>query len=129
MSERLTYAEAVIANGQSASGEVDLRSFDLRAVIMPAGWTAGGLSFASCWKNDGSGSSATLTETFLAVRDDANAEVTLAVAAGFYVVLSTANRDKLKGLGRTKLISGTNVVPVAQGAARTFGLILAQTGD
>lgn len=129
MTERLTYAEAVIGNGASVSSEIDLRSFDLIALIMPAGWTAAGLSFSSIWKNDGSASSVTLTETFLPVRDDANAEVTLAVAANFYVVLSTVNRDKLKGLARTKLISGTNAVPVAQGGARTFGLILAQTGD
>lgn len=129
MTERLTYSEALILSGQSASTEVDLRNFDLVGIIMPAGWTAAGLSFAACWKSDGSGSSTTLTETFIPVRDDGNLEVTLTVAANFYVVLSTANRDKLKALGRTKLISGTNAVPVAQGANRLFGLILAQTGD
>lgn len=128
MTERLTYAEALIANGQSASTEVDLRNFDLVGLIMPS-WTAAGLSFAACWKNDGSGSSSSLTETFLPVRDDGNLEVTLTVAASFYVVLSTANRDKLKALGRTKLISGTNAVPVVQGGARLIGLVMAQTGD
>lgn len=125
---RLSYAEVTIANGASISGETDCRNHDLIGVIMPAnGWTAAGLSFASCFKSDGSGSSTALTETFIPVRDDANLEITLSVAANFYVCFSTANRDKLQALGRVKLVSGTNAAPVVQGAARTIGLILKQT--
>lgn len=127
---RLSYAVATIGNGASLSNELDLRSVDLLGFEIPGTWTAAGISFKSCFANDGAGTipqggSGTLTETFLTVVDEAGAEITVtSVASARYIGLTTVMRDRLRCLGRTKLVSGTNAVPVNQGQAVTLKAIL-----
>lgn len=130
---RLSYTVATIGNGASLSNECDLRSFDLIGFEIPGTWTAAGISFKSCFANDGAGTvpqggSGTLTETFQTVVDETGAEITVtSVATARYIGITTVMRDRLRALGRTKLVSGTNAVPVAQGQAVTLKLILCQT--
>lgn len=126
MTDRISYAEVVIANGAAVSSEVDLRNHDIVAIEMPGGWTAASISFQSCVRNDGAAGTA-LTETFLAVVDNAGAEVTItSPAASKYVTLPGSVQQELRGLARTKIVSGTNASNVNQGAARTLRLILGQ---
>lgn len=125
MTDRLSYAEVVVGNGASLSGEVDLRNHDLIGIEMPAAWTAAAISFKGTFRNDGA-SGATLTETFVPVVDQAGAEVTVTAAAATYIALSQDKTAQMRAMGRVKLVSGTNASPVAQGAARTVRLILAQ---
>lgn len=130
MTDRLSYADVVIANGASVStNEVDTRSHDIVGIEMPAAWTAAGISFLSCFRNDGSGQATSLTETFEPVFDGAGAEVTITAVQGNYVGLTQAQQFALRASGRVKIRSGTSAVPVPQGAARTLRLILSQLGE
>lgn len=126
MTNRQSYAECKIAAGQSLSTETDLRNHDIVGIEMPAAWTAASISFLSCSRNDGASNAAALTETFLAVVDQAGAEVTVTAAASKYILFNNTVQAQLRGLGRTKIISGTNASPVVQVAQAIVRLILAQ---
>lgn len=125
---RLSSAKVTIGNGASLSNETDLRNHDLVGIELPGTWTAAGISFKSCFAADGAENPLSLTETFLTVVDETGAEITVtSVATGRYIGLTTIMRDRLRALGRTKLVSGTNAVPVAQGQAVTIRLIILAT--
>lgn len=126
MTDRQSYADVAIANGAALSGETDLRNHDLLAIELPAAWTAASITFQSCVRNDGASNAASLTETFQDVFDSAGAEVTITAVQGHYVVLTEAQMHALRGLGRTKVRSGTTGTPVNQGAARVLRLVLGQ---
>lgn len=105
---------AVIANGASLSGEIDLQGFSLQAIVMPSAWTAANLTFQA---SDTSGG------TFNNVHDDAGAEVTVTAAASRCIGLDAVARE-LDGLRYVKVRSGTSGTPVNQGAERTLTLLL-----
>lgn len=121
---RLGSADAAIAINQSLSNIIDLRNHRLVGIEMPAAWTAAAISFQSAFRDDGSGYSTALTETFQDVFDSAGVEVSLTLTAGKYVLLTEAHRNLLAGLGRIKVRSGVTGAAVNQLAARVVRLIL-----
>lgn len=100
-----------IANGQSLSGAVDLSSYTLVGLVMPAAWTAAAITFQGSVDN----------VNFFDVCDQ-NAEINVgAAAANKYILLSPAT---FVGLRYLKIQSGTNAVPVNQGQQTTITLVL-----
>lgn len=116
---RLGYAQVAIANGASLSGEIDMRSFRLVAIDMPAVWTAADISFTSCARTD----NIPAEQPFDPVLDGAGAEVVVTAAQSTYIVLTSAQRQALAGLARTKFRSGVLAAPVNQGGARVLTLV------
>lgn len=105
---------AVIANGASQSGEVDLGGLSVQAIVMPAAWTAANLTFLAADATGG---------TFNPVHDDGGTEVTVTAAAARCIGMDAAARE-LDGLRYIKVRSGTTATPVNQAAERTLTLIL-----
>lgn len=102
---------AVIANGASLSGAVNLHALRLAGIQMPAAWTAASLTFQASF--DGT--------TYAEVCDTSGAAVTFTVAAGTFVVINPAT---IAGVRNLKVRSGTSGAPVAQGAERTLRLVV-----
>jgi hypothetical protein len=105
--------QATIANGQSLSGAADVREGYVVEIVMPAAWTAAGLTFQ--------------------LGDDETVLQDVYDAAGEYAIDAAvvgANRrikippSKLLGGGYLKVRSGAAGAPVAQGAERVIGLKL-----
>lgn len=111
-----------IPNAGSVSQAIDLRGFVIKAILMPAAWTAAGLSLKG--SQDG--------VNFFPWGQNANgAETTLlsAIVGGNYVSLVSPGNNYAQVLPRfIKLVSGTNAAPVAQGANRVFVLTLVPFG-
>ena len=103
--------DVVIANGESLSTALDLDGGVLEGFIMPAAWTAATVSF------EGSMDDTTYYEC-----GDGTAEVSLVADAGWLISIGAGT---IHGLGRyVKVRSGTSVLPVNQGAARTITLLV-----
>lgn len=121
---KLTYVECKILNGTSLSAEIDLRDRDLVGLVMPAAWDAAGLAFqcAGVAYDNARGSTGGV-EPFRPVVDDTGAAVGLTVAQATYVSFREATIWLLRGLGRVKLVSGTNGAPVNQTADRLLTLV------
>ena len=100
-----------IANGTSLSGELQLNGLMIDAIIMPAAWTAAGLSFVAAEVSGG---------TFLPLFDVAGVEITATVAASPRIVLPIS---LIRTHNFIQLRSGTSAVPVNQGAARSITLL------
>lgn len=98
---RLTEHEVTILTNASLSDALDLEGGRLEGIIMPAVWTAAGISFEGSMDN----------VNFYEV-GDGTAEVTYVADAGWLIVIPPG---ELYGAGRyLKIRSGTSVVPVAQ---------------
>jgi hypothetical protein len=114
-SRRVLFVDAVIANGESLSGAVDLRSYRLAGVIMPAAWTAAALSFQAAESPIG---------TFGEAVDSAGAPLAVTAAASQYIVFVAALQEAAAALGVIKVRSGTSGAAVNQAATRTLRLVL-----
>jgi hypothetical protein len=114
-SEDLMSDRAVIANGASLSGEVDLRGLRLLGVIIPSAWTAADLSFQV-----GDASGGTFGEAFLDAGNGTGAALALDAAANQASLFNTA---RLISNCFIKVRSGPVGVPVNQGAARTITIL------
>jgi hypothetical protein len=99
-------ATAAIASGQTVSGAIDLKGLSLVGVHLPASFTGTTLTFQAA---------ETLAGSFGAVYKD-GADLSVAVAAGKYVVLNPAD---FAGVRFLKVVSGS-----AEGAARTLTLAI-----
>lgn len=99
-----------IANGASLSGAAALNNQRLVAIIMPAAWTAAGLTFQA--SDDGT--------NWFNLHDGAGTEVSLTVAASRYVRLAPLDWSRIRYL---KVRSGTSGAPVNQGADRIVTLL------
>lgn len=110
ISAGLTSTTGTIANGQSLSGAVAIGNTTPVALIMPATWTAAGLTLQA--SVDGS--------TYNDVYDQYGNEVALTVAASRHVLLDPS---VLVGMTHVKLRSGTAGVPVNQGGARVLTIV------
>jgi hypothetical protein len=112
LGQKLNESKTVtIANGQSVSGSIDLERETLAGVLIPAAWTAAGISFLA--SPDG--------VTFGPVKDENGSEISLsALSAGDFVSLPPT---KLFGARFLQVRSGTSGTPVAQGADRVLTLI------
>jgi hypothetical protein len=100
-----------ILNGQSLSAALRLNGMMGEALIMPAAWTAAGLSFAA---------SETEAGIFLPLFDALGVEITCTVLASQRIVLPIG---LLRSHDWLRLRSGTAAVPVNQGADRSLTLL------
>ena len=100
-----------IANGTSLSASVDLGANRVFGVVMPAAWTAAGLTFQG--SSDGI--------NFFDLFDDGGTEVSVTVAASKFVVLAAP--VKMLSVRWIKVRSGTTGSPVNQGADRIVKLV------
>lgn len=107
----ITTLSAVIASGQSVSGEVALSGGTLAGISMPAAWDAAVLSFQV---------SADGGTTYQDMHDMAG-EITATATASIFMV---ADRAVWRGVDRLKVRSGTSASPVNQTASRTVSLIV-----
>lgn len=110
ISEAVETRTAVIANGASVSGDVDLGGRKIVAIVMPDAWTAAALTFQA--SPDG--------VTYYNVYDGPT-ERNLIVAASYYSALNIADWVGIRWL---RIRSGTAGTPVNQGGARTLTLVL-----
>lgn len=99
---RIANFTATIANGQTESSTVQLGSFRLAGVFIPAAFTGVALTFRGSY--DGT--------NFFPVHTAAGAALSVTVAAGRYVIL---NPDDFLGLRYIRFVSGS-----AEGALRTL---------
>lgn len=105
------WQDVTIGNGTSLSAAVDLGGLTLVGVLVPATWTAAGLSLQG--SPDGL--------TYGKLVDQTGTEVTAAgLAGGEFVALDP---NKLMAARFVKLRSGTNGTPVNQGADRVVRLL------
>lgn len=110
-SQRSASLTTTIATGATGlSGAIDLDTGTLSALIMPAAWTAAGLSFQI--SVDGT--------NFFDFYDKTNAEITMSVAASRAYQLDPSN---WLGIRYMKIRSGTTGTPVNQAASRTITLL------
>lgn len=110
ISEAVETKTAVIENGGSLSGIVDLGGRKLVAIVMPDTWTAASLTFQA--SPDG--------VNFFNVYDGPT-ERSLTVAASYYSELNIADWVGIRWL---KIRSGTAGTPVNQAAERTLTLVI-----
>ncbi len=104
---------AVIANGESLSGAVEING-DLVGLKLPAAWTTGALTFQG--SVDG--------ENFYDIYDAAT-ERTIASGAIVADRFLAVKKEDWAAFSHIKIRSGTQASPVAQGAARTFVVVVA----
>lgn len=100
-----------IANGTSLSGALRLNGLHVEAIVMPATWSAAGLSFAASETEGG---------TYLPLVDALGVEITLTVAAGRRIAMPMGT---LYGHDWLQLRSGTSAAAVLQGGTRTVTLL------
>lgn len=109
--------QALILNGQSLSGLIQIGAGDLVAVEMPAVWTAAAITFQT--SSDG--------VTFQNLFDDAGVEIKLVVAASQNIAIgegANAKAEHFRGAAYIKIRSGTSAVPVAQAQNSTVTLVV-----
>jgi hypothetical protein len=106
---------AIILNGASLSGEVDLRKQRLIGVQFPAAWTAADLSFQVADVSGG-----TFGETFIDPGTGVGAALLLDAAAS---QVSFFNTTRLIGNCFVKVRSGPSGAPVNQGGDRALILL------
>ncbi|MDI9847367.1 hypothetical protein QM467_04740 [Rhodoblastus sp. 17X3] len=107
-----TLIPAPIASGQALSGQIDLGDKTLVGIIMPAAWTAAGLTFQV--SPDGGA-------TFIEHTNSAGAATNFTVAASQYIAVDPA---LWRGVNSLKLRSGTSGAPVNQGALAAIILVV-----
>src|SRR3972149_1002650 len=106
-SRRVLPITVQITEGTALTTEIDLRGYQLRGIIMPAGWTAANLTFQASDKAGG---------TFQDVYDDAGTEVVVTAAASRVIGVDKA---ALRGLNHLKVRSGPSATPVLQSSTES----------
>ena len=109
-----------ILSGQSLSAEVNVGSMEIVGVQMPAGWDAAGLALQAATRSTVGPPN---VATFGNVIDIAGVALPLATAPLLDTYVALAPTAAFVGLGRVKVRSGTNAVPVNQTANRDFFLV------
>ena len=105
---------ATILAAASLSDEIQLNGLMIEAIIMPAAWTAAGLSFQAADALAANGG------TYLPLFDVAGVEITATVAASQRHVLPIS---LIRGHNYIRLRSGTSAVPVVQGSNAIITLL------
>ncbi|HEY1311910.1 MAG TPA: hypothetical protein VGF02_13260 [Pseudolabrys sp.] len=106
----IDFQTATIAAGTSLSVEVPLGEKTLVGIVMPAAWTAAGLTFQATPDD----------ANFYELYDGAGNEVTLTAAAGQFLQVDPT---RWRGITGIKLRSGTAASPVNQAAAAVVTLV------
>lgn len=112
MEEGYDVIEVLIGNGESLSDAIALFGLRIVGIMMPALWTAAGISFQG--SHDGS--------TFYDVYDSDGNEVEIGAAQERFITVFSAFTA---GFPFCKVRSGNAGTPVAQGADRTLYLVVA----
>ena len=112
--EPLTQTATIAASGNLSAAVRLPNGHELAAIIMPATWTAAGITFKA------GPTAATVADVF----DTAGDEVALTAVAAHYVPIPPGT---LHGAIYLKIRSGTSGTPVAQAAERTLTLITRPT--
>ena len=115
--KRIKVVPVIFRNGKALSeplggpppagspGSEDLSGYILHGINVPSSWSGStSLTFLAADKvvRDAGGA-----PTLQSVFDSAGNEITVTIAAGHYVVLTTAHRDALAGAGILQVRSGT----------------------
>jgi hypothetical protein len=108
----VTTLPVTIASGQSLSGQVDIGPNTLVGIVIPASWTAAGLTFQA--SPDGGTTWAELTTS-------AGAAVSFTVAGSQFIAVDPTT---LRGVLSLKIRSGTPGAPVVQTPAAVLTLVL-----
>jgi hypothetical protein len=119
MTDYSTDRTATIANGASLSGAVEIGDATVVALVMPAAWTAASITLQA--SVDGS--------TFVDVyKNNGASELEITVSTSRWVLLNLPDIAGLRGAHSIKVRSGTTGSPVAQGGARSIGVVLLPVG-
>jgi hypothetical protein len=111
MPVRTRTLDFAIADTASLSGALQLNGLMGEAIVMPATWTAAGLSFEASEEEGG---------TYRPLADALGVEITLTVAASTRVVLPLG---LLRSHNFIRLRSGTSAAPINQGGDRAITLL------
>ena len=103
---------AVIANGASVSGALDVRRANLVGFVMPAAWTAAAISLEVSIDEG--------TPTNWSALQDRLSATYPQIATPVVNVAYALDPVKLQGWNWIRFRSGTTAAPVNQGAARTI---------
>ena len=101
---------ATIANGQTTSGEIELRDYALAAIVTPAALTSTAITFTV---------SATKGGTYVPLYDSAGNQVSVTVTTSRAYGITGEEADALAAFNFIKLVGGS-----AEGAARDIYLCL-----
>ena len=104
-----------ITIGTSQSTVIDKSHYKNILIIMPAAWTAAGITFLV---------SDNPTTSFVMLKNDGGTEVALTAAASTVITMSGAVKEALESAMFIKLRSGNNATPVNQTVGREFTIIL-----
>lgn len=115
MGGTLTALRATIGVGTAVTDEIDLRSWRVLAIQMPADWDTAAITFSSRPSTD---------DVVQSVVDSGGSEASISVAADQYLIPVDADRIALEGLALTTIRSGTAGVPVNQTADRELVLVV-----
>ena len=107
-----TLLAATIAAGASLSPQINLGAQTLHGILIPAGWTAAGLTFQVSVDNGA---------TFHEMNDNTATAISAAVTAGGYAAL---NPELWRAVNVLKIRSGMLHSPVNQAAPATLTLVL-----
>jgi hypothetical protein len=110
LAPRLIYTNVTIADGQSLSDAVDIGQAKIVGIIMPASWTAAGMTFQG---------GASLTGTFYDVYDN-GVERAVVIASSQFSVLNVVDWLPFRFI---KFRSGTTGSAVAQSGDITFVVV------
>jgi hypothetical protein len=113
MAEGFDVVDVLIENGESLSEAIALYGLRIVGIMMPALWTAAGITFQG--SPDG--------QTFYNVYDSDGNEVEFSAAQARFITVFSAYTA---GFPFCKVRSGNAGTPVAQGADRTLKLIVAK---
>lgn len=104
-----------ILSGQSLSDVLDCEGFRVVGIIMPSAWTAADLTFQISPDNK---------QNYSSLYDGLGAsgnEIVVRATTSRHIALAT---DDFEGFSYLKVRSGTQSLPVNQGADRTIGVVL-----
>lgn len=105
------HQDAIIANGASETGEIDVTDRVVIGIEIPAAWTAATLAITAAQKPGG---------TFVPVFDKAGAEIEYQAGASRMILLDPNLTRPLRVM---KINSGPSTLRVNQGAARTINIV------
>lgn len=100
-----TEASTVIADGAATSGVVDLENKMLTGIHLGSDFDGASITFTAAVSND---RTAPENLTYVAVKDDAGATVTVTAAASTHIVLSPTIVMQLLGCRYLKLVANGN---------------------
>lgn len=104
-----------ITIGGSQSGVIDKSHYKNMLIIMPAAWSAAGITFLV---------SDNPTSGFVKLLNDGGTEVALTAAASTAIAMSGAVKEALESAMFIKIRSGTAATPVNQTVGRSLTIIL-----